>query len=588
MRTLSSSRILSALDIAVFERVDYDRFALIGEKPDWLCNFCLEPNKNNLDISLSKVFPFLESFMIEFEEFWQSRKPGFLKSGLWTETDTSALELHLEASAFNVDGTDCIMIELSKSAYKEKKLLLQSAREDALNSYFDRKQAAENLKKSTLYDPLTGLPNLTYFTIKLAQKLEFSKQTKNSKFATVCLNIDRFQVVNSSLGHELADRLLLSIAWRIQKSLSSEDIICRVAGDEFAILFDNLDELHDSISRTTQILSSIKESFDIDGHTIFITASAGIAPNLFEYEKVHDLLRDANTAMHHAKTYGRGHHVMFERNMYTQAVQILQLENDLRQALQRNEFRVFYQPIISVSSNKVVGFEALVRWLHPERGLILPGLFLPLAEENDLILDIDLWIFREVSSHIKQWQTMATYPITININLSAKQFEQINFIEAVQSIMAESCINPSNIKFEITESSMLKNTKTVISRLHQLKEAGFSLSIDDFGTGYSSLSYLQYLPINSLKIDACFIKMISDNNAYLVESISKIAHSLGIDVTAEGVETPEQYEVLKTIGCEYAQGYLFAKPVCREDAIKLIDKDFSDELNLDYSLTSVS
>jgi EAL domain-containing protein (putative c-di-GMP-specific phosphodiesterase class I) len=381
---------------------------------------------------------------------------------------------------------------------------------------------------------------------------------------------------------------LLSIAWRIQKSISSDDIICRVSGDEFAVLLDDLDDFRSSTLKTSQILSSIKEPFEIEGHSIFITASAGIAPNFFEYEKVHDLLRDANTAMHHAKIYGRGHHVVFERNMYTQAVKLLQLENDLRQALQKNEFCVFYQPIISISDNKVVGFEALVRWLHPERGLILPGLFLPLAEENDLILDIDLWILREVASHIKEWQALANYPITINVNLSAKQFDQINFVDAVKLIIDESKISANNIKFEITESSMLKNTKAVISRLHELRKAGFHLSIDDFGTGYSSLSYLQYLPIDSLKIDACFVRMINEKNTYLVETITKIAHSLGIDVTAEGVETVEQYQTLKAIKCEYAQGYLFAKPVCREDAVKMIDQDFSDQLNSDSSLTSVS
>jgi diguanylate cyclase (GGDEF)-like protein len=574
MNNLAPSRVLSALNIAVFERTDAESFRMVGEEPVWLSNFLKEVGFSKT-ISLYEQFPFLDSLKEDFEAFWAQGQRGFLNSGLWVETDFHGEELSLEALAFSVDGRPCVIIELSRANHLEKQIFLQQAREDALDTYFERKQTANHLKSLALYDALTGLPNLTYLSIELSQKLEFAKNNKHFKFAILYLNIDRFQVVNSSLGYEMGDRLLLLISRRMREVLNEEDILCRISGDEFAILLSDLDQSQSAVDRAHQLLSQMKEPFELEQHPIFITASIGIATSYQDYEKANELLRDSNTAMHHAKASGRGHCLMFENSMYTQAIRLLELENDLHNALLNNEFQVYYQPIISTASNKVIGFESLVRWQHPYRGLIMPSLFMPLAEENDFVLDLDLWILNTVVSNMKQWQESSNYPITINVNLSAKQFEKVNFVESVQEIFNQHNIPPETIKLEITESSMLKNNQTIISRLQQLKEAGFKLSIDDFGTGYSSLSYLQYLPVNSLKIDACFVRILDEKNIEFVDSITKLAHKLGIDVTAEGVETEQQYRLLQQVGCEFAQGYLFSKPLCYEEAIAMVNQDFS-------------
>ncbi|HAA31449.1 MAG TPA: hypothetical protein DCE56_31745, partial [Cyanobacteria bacterium UBA8553] len=438
----------------------------------------------------------------------------------------------------------------------------------------ERKRMEEQLLHDALYDSLTGLPNRVLFMARLDQALRQAKQQNDYLFAILFLDLDRFKVVNDSIGHMVGDQLLIAIARKLERCLRSTDTVARLGGDEFTILLDAIADVEDAINIAKQIQRELRQPFYLNGHEVFTTASIGIATGHLDYDRPEDLLRDADIAMYRAKERGPAHHDVFDQEMYARAKVRLQLETDLRQALRNREFQVHYQPIISLISGTITGFEALVRWYHPKLGLVSPAEFIPIAEDTGLIIPLGAWILREACAKMHDWQThfSTTVPLTISVNLSGKQLTEPDLIEQLDQIMGETGLDSSSLKLEITESVLMDNPTSAANILWQLRARNIQLCLDDFGTGYSSLSYLHRFPVNTLKIDRSFVSRMSrnDENLEIVRVIVTLAHILKMDVIAEGVETREQLTQLKLLGCEQGQGYFFSKPLDSNAAEALI------------------
>ncbi|HYX40521.1 MAG TPA: EAL domain-containing protein, partial [Pyrinomonadaceae bacterium] len=437
----------------------------------------------------------------------------------------------------------------------------------------DRKRAEERLMHDAFHDALTGLPNRALFIDHLKLSIARTQRTPNQMFAVLFLDLDRFKIINDSLGHMIGDQLLVGIARRLETCLRPGDTVARLGGDEFTVLLEELADIGDAIQIAQRIQAELSMPFNLSGHEVFTTVSTGIAPSSTGYDRAEDLLRDADTAMYRAKLSGKNRHVVFDKAMHDRAVNLLQMEIDLRRAIDREEFCLHYQPIVSLTDGHVTGFEALLRWQHPERGFVSPLEFIPVAEETGLIVPIGRWVLTQACQQMRAWQAQQQLPahFAISINLSSKQFAQPNFIEQVADILGEAGLQPNRLKLEITESMVIENIDTTVELLTQIRALGVELSIDDFGTGYSSLSYLHRFPINTLKIDRSFIsQMHSTENAEIVRTIITLARSLEMDVVAEGVETGEQLAQLRALGCDYAQGFYFSRPLPAADASQLI------------------
>lgn len=430
----------------------------------------------------------------------------------------------------------------------------------------DRKEGEELLRHDTLYDGLTGLPNRTQFMERLRTATEQATLGGGGyAFALLLLDVDRFQFVNDSLSHVIGDQLLIAIAHRLKTSLRPGDTLARLGGDEFAILLHEVKTTQDAARIAERVNQDLEKPFDLCGHEIFATACMGIALSTVNAESPEVMLRDADTAMHRAKSKGRGLHEVFQASMHTRAVELLKLEGDLRRAIERGEFRIHYQPIVALENWKIAGFEALLRWQHPDRGLVLPEEFIPLAEESGLIVPIARWVLLEACKQTRQWQ--ATFPsrppISVSVNLSSRNLAQPDLIEQVDKALVDSGLSGASLGLEITESALIENTQQALAVLANLRALNIRLHIDDFGTGYSSLSYLHQFPIDTLKIDRSFTSRMPDDgqNAEIVRTIMALAKNLGLSVIAEGVETREQAESLRELNCELAQGFFFHPPL---------------------------
>jgi diguanylate cyclase (GGDEF)-like protein len=416
-------------------------------------------------------------------------------------------------------------------------------------------------------DALTKLPSRAYLLHNLADRLKQG----NSSLALVYLDCDQFKLVNGSFGHHVGNQLLIAIADRLRQHLRSGDILARMGEDEFCFLLDQVEDESQVEPFLQDILQSFVEPFVVANCEIYISVCMGIALGKNSDRKPEELLQDADTAMYQAKLRGKDSHQVFDRQMHLTMFNRLILENDLQRALEQEEFVLFYQPIINLKTEQLAGFEALVRWRHPERGMVSPIEFIPSMETTGLIVPVGMVVFRQACQQLQAWQQQGWTDLTMSVNLSVRQFASSTLLADIDQILAETGANPANIKLEITESAIMDNAESAIALTKELRSRHIQISIDDFGTGYSSLGYLHRFPVDNLKIDRSFVNQIrADNrNYHVVDTIIALSNQLGLSVIAEGIETKEQLQWLQNSGCQYGQGYLFNRPLPAAEVAKI-------------------
>jgi diguanylate cyclase (GGDEF)-like protein len=427
-----------------------------------------------------------------------------------------------------------------------------------------RLQMQEKLLHVAMHDLLTNLPNRTFLTQRLIQIFERSQQSIDENLVLILLECDQLPAINNSLGHQAGDRLIVSMARRLETCLESEILLAQCGNDTFAILLEHHADLNEVMRIAKRLHEETQQPFHIDNHLIYSKISIGIVRGTQEYQNPEHLLRDANTAMCQAKALGVGNTQIFNAAMHHRAVSFFEILNELHQTLKKQELYLVYQPILSLTNSKIIGFESLLRWQHPERGLIMPGEFIAVAEETGLIIALDRYVLDMACTQLKVWQE--DYGLStsfhLQVNLSAQQLSQPDFLVHLDKTVAKHQINSQNLAIEITENALMQQHENILTLLNDLKIRGIHVSIDDFGTGYSSLSYLHHLKVENLKIDRSFINQMgkTKDNLGIVRTIINLTHDLGMNVTAEGVETTQQLEQLKGLGCDFAQGYFLGRP----------------------------
>lgn len=426
----------------------------------------------------------------------------------------------------------------------------------------ERKVNEERMNFMAYYDSLTGLPNRTLFIDRLTLALA-QAQRKNQKVAIFFLDLDNFKTVNDSLGHSFGDELLKKAGDVLKSCIRKADTIARLGGDEFILMQPQISDVNETFQVAERVLNALQQPWVLNGRDFYITTSIGITLFPDDGQDVQTLLKNADTAMYKAKEGGKNNYRMFTHSMNLQILERMELQSYLRNAMKYDELIIYYQPLVDIRTGKVSGVEALLRWKHPNMGLLLPGRFIPLAEESGVIVPIGEWVLRKACEQNSAWKKAGYGDLILSVNLSARQFQQKNIVEMIQNVLNETGMKPECLELEITESTAVKDLDLTIGVLHKLKEMGTRVSLDDFGTGYSSLNYLKQLPINILKIDKSFVRDLPGDSkeAVIARALITLAHSLSLTVNAEGVETIEQLNFLKNEGCDMSQGYLFSEPL---------------------------
>ena len=434
------------------------------------------------------------------------------------------------------------------------------------------REAEKRLVQAAMHDPLTGLPNRTYFMERLAVSGRHAHKHPDCLFALLFLDVDRFKVVNDSLGHLVGDELLVSIGERLKTCVRPNDTIARLGGDEFAILLDDLHEELEATQIAEAIQRELARPFHVADREIFAAVSIGVTFNSAAHQRAEDILRDADAAISRAKEHGKAGYATFDQEMKTRAVERLNLERDLRRGLDRSEFLIYYQPIYDLASARITGCEALLRWQHPERGLVLPNDFIPVAEETGLIIPVSEWLLHTACEQTKAWEKDGLPSLQLSVNVSPRQFNRHDVFEVVNRTLEQSGLDPSLLLLELTESALVENADTTITPIVELYARGVEIALDDFGTGYSSLIYLRRFPISVLKISESFTRQIATNpgDAAIATGLLALAHSLDLRVVAEGVETEEQMDFLRLKKCDAVQGHIISPPVAAADFTTLL------------------
>jgi diguanylate cyclase (GGDEF)-like protein/PAS domain S-box-containing protein len=444
----------------------------------------------------------------------------------------------------------------------------------SISDITQRKHFEEQLRHSAFHDALTGLPNRSLLLDRLDQAIQRARDVAGHQFALLFLDLDRFKTINDSLGHLTGDLLLISVARRLQAAVRRSDTVARLGGDEFVILLDDIADRGEVASAVHQIEEALRLPFNLSGHEVFTSASIGVLMEAGQYEQPEALLRDADLAMYQAKALGRGRHEVFSESLHTEARQRLLLETDLHRALERQELRVFYQPIVSLESRRIIGAEALLRWEHPARGLVSPLDFIPLAEETGLIEPIGRWVVQHACAQAQEWHRQGHSHLTVSVNVSVRELKMPNFVEVVAATLQQTGLPPRFLILEMTESAYMEQASITGVVVERLRAMGVQIAFDDFGTGYSSLSYLRHFQVNRIKIDRSFIRDMTKNTTDLAITGAMIAmaHQLNINVVAEGVETEEHLELLSMYRCDTVQGYLISRPVPNDAFLELLER----------------
>jgi diguanylate cyclase (GGDEF)-like protein/PAS domain S-box-containing protein len=498
---------------------------------------------------------------------------------------TSAIDAHLEGRTPHIENEH--RVERRDGSYAPMRCRAVAFR-DSNGKPIRITGSHTDITEQRLVDPLTALPNRAGLIERLGPALERARAGDGRLSAILFMDLDRFKNINYSLGHQIGDHLLRAVAVRLRSCLRAQDgperlgtTVARVGGDEFAVLLEGIGEVNDAVRVAKRIQDELQEPFEVEGQEVFTSTSIGIAVSTPEYDRPEDLLRDADTAMFRAKALGKASYVVFDAGMHVRAVSLLKLETELRRAVQREEFRVHYQPIVLLEDGRINGFEALVRWQHPDGELLFPKDFLAVAEETGLIIGIDRQVVRDVCKQLRSWtaQFRRATPLTVSVNVSGVQFLRPDMIVEIDRTLRNYGVYGRNLKLEITESVIMEHARYAADMLQQLKALDIKLSIDDFGTGYSSLSYLRRFEIDTLKVDFSFVNRIdTDEESWeIIRTIVTLGNNLGKDVVAEGIERGKQRELLLALRCKYGQGYFFSRPVDAEAATALLAADARGE-----------
>ena len=460
--------------------------------------------------------------------------------------------------------------------YNDEEIQFLNIIANTLGNIIHRYQSDEKLHYYAFYDELTDLPNRSLLIDRMAQCVEHARRHSNYQYAILCMDLDRFKNINDSLGHTIGDRVLDYVAKLLLGCVRSDTTVSRLGGDEFAILLDDIDDVTDAYRTAERIHHELLKPMVLEHHEVFTSASIGIAIGQADYDNPTDILRDADTAMYRAKQKANAHTEVFDENMHSNAVNLLKLETELRRAVERKEFCLYYQPIVSSSTSCIVGFEALLRWNHPERGLVSPIEFITVAEETGLINEISYRVLREACRQNQVWndRDVTSYPLYVSVNLSAVQFRQKDLVKRIEHELQSLSFDTKNLRFEITENTLIDNPKLANQMLQDFKNSGIDLYLDDFGTGYSSLSYLHSFPFDTLKIDRSFVNKLGTGNEHIgmVKTIIAVARNFNMSVIAEGVETKAQAEQLRKLGCNHLQGHYFSEALSAEEVERLLDQ----------------
>ena len=435
------------------------------------------------------------------------------------------------------------------------------------------RESRERFRHAAYHDALTGLSNRNRFVDLIRPCIEAATGDSAARFAVLFLDLDRFKTVNDSLGHSVGDKLIMSVGMRLVDVIGADGTVGRFSGDEFAILLPDVKDQKAAVRTAERVWEELSAAFELDGRQIFTSVSIGIAFGHSFYKDADELLRDADIAMYYAKETKK-RYVIFDQIMHARAVSLLELETDLRLGVERDEFELFYQPMVNLDNVNLSGFEALVRWKHPSRGLITPNEFISVAESTGLIVPMTMKLLRSACTQAVEWKTkgMAAERLVMSVNISAVHLTQRGLVDQLREIVFETGIDPTCLKLEITESAVMQNAEQIINVLNKIRELGVRLSIDDFGTGYSSLSYLHRFPIDTLKIDRSFVSAMEDGteNGEIVRTVIALAKALKLNVIAEGIESIHQLHQLRNLGCEFGQGFLFSRPISASDAAALL------------------